>query len=295
MIVRLGIDAGGSRSTLVALDADGQELYRDSGPSIHAVMQPIEEQVAGVTRLVATLRHARPDLRPEAVCLGVAGGGRLFEQTRLREALEPLFPGWRILVTSDAHTAHADAFRNGDGILVITGTGSMVLGRCNGTWDRAGGYGYLIGDAAGGYRMGQEGLFACCTALDGGEPTSLTTALAAEFEITTRDDLIRAVYSEQLYPAKLAPAVLREAEAGDPVAAGIVARNTQLLGGQVALAARKLNLSRPAVAVIGGLINNDGFRTAFRAAVHAHLPDATFSDAVPDAARGAVAMLGPSL
>jgi glucosamine kinase len=291
MRILLGIDAGGSKSTLIAVDDHLNELYRDSGPSIHARMMPLDDQVAGVTRLVETMRIAHPEWDIQGLCLGVAGGGRAFERDRLTDALNAIYPDWTILVTSDAHIAHADAFDNGDGILVITGTGSMVLGRAGARWERAGGYGFLIGDPAGGYRLGQESLYAICTALDGGESTFLTGLLAKEFDIRSRDVLIQKVYDNELAPAKLAPLLLDAAEHLDPVSLRILDQNTTRLAEQIGVCAEALGLRSTSVSVIGGLFNNDTFREHLIQAVAQRVENVVWPSKKADPALGACRMI----
>jgi N-acetylglucosamine kinase-like BadF-type ATPase len=290
MNVRLGIDAGGTKSILVAVDATLTETYRDHGPAIHAKMMPLEEQVAGVTRLLDALWTAHPDWIIDGLCVGVAGGGRAFEQERLTNALRSVY-GFPVLVTSDAHTAHADAFRNGDGILVITGTGSMVLGRSGGRWERAGGYGFLIGDPAGGYRLGQDALFAICTAFDGGVSTTLTDHLAATFDIRNRDALILAVYDQTLPPASIAPLVLQAAEEGDRTAHDILDSNLERLTDQISACAQALRLSPVPVAVIGGLQHNALYHGVLRRKADAKRASLIWNPAIPDAAIGACRMI----
>lgn len=290
MTVLLGIDAGGTKSILIAADDHLKEVYRDQGPSIHAKMMPLEEQVAGVTRLVDALSTTRPEFDIAGLCIGVAGGGRTYEQERLTNALKHRYD-FPILVTSDAHTAHADAFRNGDGILVITGTGSMVLGRAGDRWERAGGFGYLIGDPAGGYRLGQEALFAICTALDGGETTLLTGLLAKEFDIRSRDTLILKVYDQTIVPSKLAPLVLDAADMGDPIAVDILSTNLDRLANQVHICAQALGLSPATIAVIGGLHNHNRFRHMLHDKVGQRIADARWTEFLPDAAMGACRMI----
>jgi N-acetylglucosamine kinase-like BadF-type ATPase len=291
MRILLGIDAGGSKSTLIAVDEHLNELYRDSGPAIHARMMPLDDQVAGVTRLVETLRISHPEWDINGLCLGVAGGGRAFEQERLTDALNAIYPDWTNMVTSDAHIAHADAFDNGDGILVITGTGSMVLGRSGTRWERAGGYGFIIGDPAGGYRLGQESLFAICTAFDGGENTFLTGLLAKEFDIRTRDALIQKVYDNELVPAKLAPLLLDAAEHLDPVSVRILEQNTSRLADQIATCSQALGLNPTSVSVIGGLFNNDTFREHVMDAVSNRVSNVAWSSKKTDPALGACRMI----
>jgi N-acetylglucosamine kinase-like BadF-type ATPase len=290
MNVRLGIDAGGTKSILVAVDTTLTETYRDHGPAIHAKMMPLEEQVAGVNHLLDAFRTTHPEWTIDGLCVGVAGGGRAFEQERLTHALKSVHE-FTVLVTSDAHTAHADAFRNGDGILVITGTGSMVLGRRGERWERAGGYGYLIGDPAGGYRLGQDALFAICTAFDGGETTTLAEHLAARFDIRNRDALILAVYDQTLPPAAIAPLVLQAAEEGDRTATDILETNLERLTHQIAACAQTLGLDPTPVAVIGGLQHNALYHDMLRRKADRLHASLVWNPAIPDAAIGACRMI----
>ena len=89
----------------------------------------LDDQVSGTLLLIENFASRHKNAEIKGLCIGIAGGGREVEQNLLRTELEKFYPDFPILVTSDAHVAHAEAFKNGDGILIITGTGSIVLGR----------------------------------------------------------------------------------------------------------------------------------------------------------------------
>lgn len=260
MEVWLGIDANGARSVLLAVDSKMEIIYKDQSGSIHARMMKVEDQVSGISRLIDNFSYLNKECEIKGLCVGIAGGGRDAEQNLLRTELEKTYNNFPILITSDAHVAHAEAFKNGDGILIITGTGSMVLGRKNKRWDRAGGYGFLIGDPAGGYRMGQESLYAICTALDGGKRTMMEELLRERFGVKSREDLILRIYDNTILPAEIAPLLLEAAENGDDIAQHIITDNCTKLASQVALASETLEFEQTPICVTGSLFKNLYFR-----------------------------------
>jgi N-acetylglucosamine kinase-like BadF-type ATPase len=260
MDVWLGIDARGSNSVVLCVDEYLNIICKNEGGAIHARMMKLEDQVAGVCGLVDQTLSRVEDVHVKGLCVGIAGAGRETEQTLLRTELERIYGNFPIMVTSDAHIAHAEAFHNGDGILIITGTGSMVLGKKDNRWDRAGGFGFLIGDPAGSYRLGQESLFAICTAMDGGKGTMMEGLLKDRFDIQTREELILNIYGNSIQPAQIAPVLLNAAELGDDIAQHIISDNCTKLASQVAVAAETLQYDTTPICVIGSLFQNTYFR-----------------------------------
>jgi N-acetylglucosamine kinase-like BadF-type ATPase len=291
MEVWLGIDAGGSRSVLLAVDKELNVLYKDQGSSIHARMMKLEDQVSRVKSLVDTFIEQHPDAQVKGLGIGIAGGGREAEQTSLRTGLSKIYENFPIMVTSDAHIAHAEAFQNGNGILIITGTGSMVLGKKDNRWDRAGGYGYLIGDPAGGYRLGQESLFAICTAMDGGKSTIMEDLIKSKFDIETREDLILRIYDNSILPAQIAPILLDAAQKGDNIAANIIMDNCTKLAGQVAIASETLGFVVTPLCVIGGLFKNAYFKDVLTSCLNEAIRDIQWVKDISEPALGACRLI----
>jgi glucosamine kinase len=287
MDVWLGIDAGGSRSVLMAVDKKMNTLYKEQGGAIHARMMKVDEQTSAIRLLIDTFTEQHAHANIKALCVGIAGGGRDAEQSLLRSELESVYNGFPIQVTSNAHVAHAEAFKNGDGILIIAGTGSMVLGRKDKRWDRAGGYGFLIGDPAGEYRMGQESLFAICTAMDGGKKTCMTDLIKENFGITSREDLILRIYDNTILSSEISPILLEAAETGDDVARHIIYDNCTKLASQVALASETLGFSSTPLCTIGKLVNNPFFRDVLTSCLNDAVPQIKWIRIVNEPALGA--------
>ncbi|KPQ00753.1 MAG: putative N-acetylglucosamine kinase [Bacteroidetes bacterium HLUCCA01] len=291
MEVWLGIDASGSRSVLLAVDSAMNIIHKEQGGALHARMMKLDDQVSGTLLLIENFASRHKNAEIKGLCIGIAGGGREVEQNLLRTELEKFYPDFPILVTSDAHVAHAEAFKNGDGILIITGTGSIVLGRKNKRWDRAGGYGFLIGDPAGGYRMGQESLYAICTAMDGGRSTAMEDIIRERFSIGSREDLILKIYDNTIAPAEVAPLLLEAAEQGDDIARHIITDNCTKLASQVALASETLQYTVTPVCVIGSLFENTYFRDILTSCLVDALGDIKWIHNINEPAMGACRLI----
>jgi glucosamine kinase len=157
--------------------------------------------------------------------IGAAGAGRDPERSELRDGLRNERLAERVMVLGDLEIALEAAFGSGPGVVLISGTGSVAVGRtADGTIHRRGGYGWQIGDEGGGFALSRAALAAVARAHDGRAPeTGLTRALIAASPVKEFDQLIRwTVSADPSEIAALAPVVFRVAEGGDTVAQQIV-------------------------------------------------------------------------
>ena len=185
---------------------------------------------------------------------------------------------------NDAWNAHAGGLAGDPGLLVISGTGSVCLGRdsSGSTW-RAGGWGYLLNDIGSAHALGQDALVAATRDADArGESTSLTALVRESLGLNDIKEIFRKVHYDgvpRTAIAALAPQVVARAEAGDKVARGILKRNAEGLAEMTVTVARKLNLRAPKLALTGGLVTNAlTFRRMFLDEVASHLPGFTLAD-----------------
>jgi N-acetylglucosamine kinase-like BadF-type ATPase len=154
----------------------------------------------------------------------------------------------RVEVLSDAQMAHLGALGGATGVLILAGTGSIVIGRdLAGRWARAGGFGPLLGDEGSGFWLGREWLRATTQGED---------FLPARRLIQSRDPVRRI--------AALAPAVIARARRGDRRARTIVAEGQRHLAAQALDVVRRLRVPSPVAVSWAGSVMDDAW---FRAGV----------------------------
>ena len=153
-------------------------------------------------------------------------------------------------VISDVEAALLGALGDRPGLLVLAGTGSIVLGRDGrGRLRRAGGLGPLLGDEGSAFWLGREWLRR--------QPEA---ALIAR-KLARRSDAIARI-------ASLAPGVLGRARRGDRCARAIAAAGQEHLAALAAGVVRGLRLVPPVrVSWSGGLLADDWYRAGLRRAL----------------------------
>ncbi|WP_456428842.1 N-acetylglucosamine kinase [Rhodocaloribacter sp.] len=271
----IGLDAGGTKTELLARNAGG-DTYSRTGPPANLQRLGPDATARVLADLIDEARRRFSGERVHGVCAGVAGAGRETDRQALTERLRARLgenAPERLVVVSDARIALEGAFEGASGVIVIAGTGSMVLARDRrGGCARAGGWGRLLGDDGSGHAVGRAGLRALAAAFDGGPETRLRPLLAGAFDLHTPEALIRRVYAEGWPPAEAAPLVLEAAAAGDEVAAAIVDEETRRLARQAGWLVRRTEDLEPRFALIGGMTRNAFYRERLRAALLERLP-----------------------
>lgn len=292
MSVFIGIDGGGTRSTLLAIDETGAPLVRlEGGPAIVDPADPARRAEPLGELVSAALQRVGIAAPAQGLCCALAGVGRPAERATLGAALAARGLASHVHVIADAEAALQDAFGDGAGILAISGTGSAVWARGQtGRMLRVGGWGLVLGDEGSGYAIGLAGLRAVLRSHDGREPeTALTAAVLHTLELTTPDDLVRwTAMASKREVAATAPLVLDRPH--DPAAAAIIATAAVQLAEQIDTAARLLEPwdARVPLALSGGLISpGRTFRDPVLRALEAMPHQYRVHQDVVDAARGA--------
>ena len=296
--VLLGVDTGGTHTTVVVGRRDLTVLARAEGPG--AAMRPEGAEQSAVV-IAETARRAADragvQLPADRLVVGAAGAGRAQEQRALEAALVAHGVAHQARAMSDGEIALAAAFGGGSGegagIFLNAGTGSIAFARDrNGRVHRSGGYGWQLGDEGGGYWLGRRALLAAGRAVDGrGEGSTLLSRLLAALGLTDFDTLIRwASLATPAQVAALAPLVLNAAEEGEVVAQLALDDAARELVALVRVLARHFpEEDQVAVATGGGLLRpSSPLFAAVRSALAADVPQARLVGGPVDSALGAL-------
>ncbi len=269
-----GFDAGQTHTTCRLADCfSGVALAEGQGPGVSHLAA-----AAGRQRFAAALRQslqaARQALPAErrlaplaAAAVGASGieTGSAVQQEGLELAAEELaLPAQQLVVTGDERTALRGAFPDFAGIVVISGTGTIAVGRdARGREHRCGGWGWLLDGSGSAMDIGRDGLALSLRMVDGREPTSgLLNALWQAMEIDPQDpqgpQRIKALVVDPGFGAagfaRLAPVVDRLAQQGEAQAGAILANNAEALAAMVAAVAAALDLNSPPICALGGAL-----------------------------------------
>jgi len=237
----------------------------------------------------------------EGFCFALSGVSRAEDFRNIERLLRRRRIERKSKVIPDYEAALVGGTRKERGVVVISGTGSVVFGKNrSGKTKKVCGHGHLLGDPGSGYDIGIRALRAVIAAGEGrGEKTKLAARIVNEISLKGEEDIVPWLYSvddPKLATARLAPTVISVAEEGDKVAGEILRSSAGELADVAMFAADSLGLTGEAFDVVlcGGVFENNPR--------YFHLMESVLSDRIPvanpvraesEAAFGAlVALLG---
>ena len=246
----LGVDGGGTRCRARLSAFSGQTLS-DAAAGPANLRLGLDLSFAAVSDAVAQCldRAGLPKTSLERVvaCLALAGAS---EPGYLAAAQTRRHPFRKTLIVTDAEAACIGAHGEGDGGVIIAGTGTVGWARVKGNTHRIGGWGLPISDEGSGAWLGIEALRRVVWASDGRMPwTPLLLALFADFA----DDPHAIVkWTAEATPrdfGSLTPRIADYAARGDPAGAELM----QIAAAHIDhIAARLVELGAVRLALVGG-------------------------------------------
>ncbi|MGL4254660.1 MAG: N-acetylglucosamine kinase [Fusobacteriaceae bacterium] len=249
---KIGVDGGGTKTTATIYNNEMEVLG-------HFLSGPMNLQVVSRENIVAIFKDMLDffEVKAEEVEIGVgaAGAGRREDVKKLEDILKELnFK--RYVVTNDAHIALLANHGKNDGMLLISGTGSIGFALKGEELYRKGGLGHILGDEGSGYSIGLDLLKAIFKALD--NKVDINERVLREiFEITgvqNKNELLKWVYSnEKGEIAKLATVVLRNSK--NEMCKTIIDKNIEAL--KELVIALKNESETDKIGFAGGVIEND--------------------------------------
>jgi N-acetylglucosamine kinase-like BadF-type ATPase len=301
----IGIDGGGTKTSAVLCASDQTILTEAQGESSNIQLVGVECAAEIILALVRQCCHSVGCTISEigAIVAGVAGAGRTSDRQQLFDGITALaqknqLPLPPLGIESDARIALEGAFHGKHGIIVIAGTGSMVLGKsASGKLYRAGGWGRIIGDEGSGYAIGREAFRTIATAIDGGNiQTRLTKLFAEKLQLDSQEAIIHTVYRTNFDIASVVPFVLDAAAKNDKAAKSILTNAAIELVETIDIVTEKLiagktrNVRYP-LSFAGSLLTNDNFYSRkVRSAIKRTMPHLSLRAADASPVLGAVLM-----
>ena len=273
----LGLEGGGTKT--IALLTAGTNLRRRQ-------FGPLNLKLASDRQILAVLRQFKPTRA--AICL--AGCRTAADRARVRRLARRVWPKAKVFAGNDLDSGLAAAFGlNQAGLLVISGTGSVVVGRtAAGQSARAGGWGHWLGDHGSGYWLALTGLRAAIRELDRtGRPSAVLRRLLRRLKLQSPEQLV-----DWIAGASKAD-VARHADIFLRGNRGLALQAASFLAMDCVAVAGKLKLTAPAIALAGGLLqNHQAFRNAVARRIRQTVPGARVKVWRGETALGAVRLAG---
>lgn len=290
-----GADGGGTKTLGLIADGNGTICAQKSVGGTNVNVVGFDVAATRLNRLIVDccVEAGCTVTDLNAIVLGLAGAGREENRQRLRQEIVKLagreLP---LVVETDARVGLEGAFNGESGILVIAGTGSVVIGKnSTGKIVTAGGWGRMLGDEGSGFWLGSEALKSVARWYDGrGGSHLLARLIRQECGFDSRDRLIAAVYHEEFELSQLAPLVLNAAAEGDDVAREILTRGATELALQAQAVAAQLDIAgKVGVVFSGGLLERESdYTNILRSIIVSRIPNVNIQTALHPPAFGAV-------
>jgi N-acetylglucosamine kinase-like BadF-type ATPase len=301
----LAVDGGNSKTDVVLVDADGTVLGAARGPGashhhlgVPAAMDTLEALVVAACHDAGLPPGERPLATVGVWCL--AGVDFPADDQALSPAIAGR--GWarEVLLHNDVFAVRRAGSGRTWGVGVVVGAGMNCVGVApDGREVRFPAIGELSGDWGGGRDIGMAAVGAALRGEDRrGPTTTLSRAVPGWFGLPTALALVEALFLgqiEQRRVLELVPLVFAEAEAGDELAAQLVARQVDEIVAMAGAAIGRLGLTGRDVEVVlgGGLFHREApaFLERIRAGIVRIAPAARLTQVTTPPVAGA-ALLG---
>lgn len=252
----IGIDAGGTKISAAAFDDAGLKLFEHTCDSANITVDT-QKATKHIFQAIETINRSLVGncLFACVGCAGIETGklkSKLYKELNARYLFE-------CFVTNDAELSLYSAFGGNDGILVISGTGSIAYIKHQNVIGRFGGWGHLIGDEGSGYSVGINAIRTVTCEFDSGiYDTSLKTELFSHLNITDINDLIDFTYnSSKSQIAALSEIVSKLAQKGDEQACRILKNAGKKLSELAIGLIRRFGIGHPSIAISGSLLQKE--------------------------------------
>lgn len=194
----IGVDCGGTKTEAVAYNLEDKELGRGLSSSSNLI---IDFYVAA-NNIVDAITKCKDNIKNKGIagkCLGIYLGIAGIEVFNNKERIESeLNKGIHCPIRTfhDSELAHAGIFEGKDGIITISGTGSVSYGLYKGKSARVGGWGHVLGDEGSGYDIALTAFKQIALEFDLGEKQSLfSQAILNRFNMKNANNIKELIYS----------------------------------------------------------------------------------------------------
>jgi len=275
----IGIDGGGTKSRLLAIDQNYDMIGNALGSSTNLASNSKEVVYHHLKSMIDDfLLNSSMEIEDcLGICIGSAGIDSKNSGLAMEQIIKDIGFTCQIIAVNDSLLALAAGAKGGPGVVVISGTGSIAYGMdSNKNTVRCGGWGHILDDGGSGYWIGKEALKYALRSSDGrGKKTVLEEIFKEVFKVTYLPDCIDYIYSgfNKAKIAGYAVYVKEGAAKKDSVCMEIIDRGAKELFLLADTLIKSINETAPEVIVSGGtILNIESLFSAFRGYMEKQYP-----------------------
>lgn len=251
----LGLDGGGSKTTVQIADTDGKVLIQNMSGSCNYKSVGIEIAKNNINTVILNSleKIGVPDIIFKSACFGLAGNdtdedmkiyNRIIFNNKLKKFLNPS----TTIICNDSKIGLIAGSNKKNRLMVISGTGANCFGINEDDQEaKANGWDYILGDEGSGYTIGLKALKAIVRAYDGrGQHTLLTDMVLDYLKLKDISELVSWVYDKPFFKEKIAELseiVCSSAKMGDILSIEILREEAREAASSVIVVVNKLNLA----------------------------------------------------
>jgi len=275
----IGVDGGSTKTHSVVMRQDGVVLgeFISGSTNINSVGRETAYKNFAES-VVGALKNANvSEQSVTAVGIGMSGVDTPEEVEDRKKWVNTLFKRPVISnIQNDGVIALVSGTKKLYGIVIISGTGAIVVGINNDQVYRASGWGPILGDEGSGFCVGQDLLKAVCHNEDGGPDTILHKMVLNELKLPSARQIIDWTYKDTAWAriASLTPLVFQAANVGDKVAIQILEDNVALMIRNIKLVYKKAGFSsqtQTPIVLSGGNLTHEKGEGIYAKILYKHL------------------------
>lgn len=255
----IGIDAGGTKTKAIAYSTNGEVLCQKiTGHGNLSVN--FEEGIHHIDESIELIQKELNNEKLKKLTIGIAG--LPFNQKKEVEEYFTHKYSTPTEILTDYELAYKASFGNGDGVLAIAGTGSLLYGKHNGQEQKLSGWGHLLGDDVSGYGIVIHALKKVISNYEAtGKISSLMTIVPGYEENQSIEVIKSFIYKNQKSEiAAVAPKVLELVEAGNEDALQVVNMLADRLVDYIGTMIKRLECdSSLKIVLMGGLMDEQSY------------------------------------
>lgn len=218
----IGIDGGGTKTEAVAYSKDGEQIARGYAGFGNIVVN----QQQGLKNIEMAILECIRKLNIND-CIHIYAGIAGIEVGNNKEIIEKYLKSkfnTSITVINDADLAFNALLKGEDGILTISGTGSISFGIHNNKYFRAGGWGNILGDEGSGYDISLKALKKIVSEKDDNlEASDLSKEILKYINASNVFDMVKFVHnSNKADIANLVPIIVQSAKKNNEFAINLL-------------------------------------------------------------------------